>query len=525
MSSLPRTIDMGGDMTEEISTSGSGNDASSGNAESNTSGPDTTTSSSEKEENAAAVLAQREHSQVLRSKALVFLVLLLAASLVGFFTYWFLSQSEKEAFESQYHDFQTEIKESANSNAEAFLGKLVVLSNVVTAHAIGANMTWPNVTVQNWDIVSAQAIEAVGPETFLFAPVVPDPELEAWEQYAVEHQGWIKEDLQLKGLGDQEPGDIQEEVYAFNYDRESSQFVDFTIPLWQVGPVPTTSDVIMMDLYSQASFRRMVDDAYLVRHILLSEVNATQQQYDPRSFAIQPVFDTFEQDSSDITGFVFAVVPWNSYFTDILPIGIEGFVVQVNDTCGSNFAYLLNGPDTTFLGGSFEPDERYMHLSETSDFAAFTRYDKDATQEDGEILHCSYTISVHPTEAYASSFNSDKPLYLTIVVLTVFLFTALVFVLYDWMVERRQNKVMQTAQRTTAIISSLFPKNVRNRIIADAMDDGNNQKRSGKDKLRSFFDGDAAAEGQTEGNDKPIADFFPDTTIMFGDLVGKYFVR
>ena len=73
----------------------------SGSGSAPTSRPETSTSSNEKEENAAAVLAQKENKNVLRSKALVFLVLLLAAALVGFFTYWFLSESEKAAFESQ----------------------------------------------------------------------------------------------------------------------------------------------------------------------------------------------------------------------------------------------------------------------------------------------------------------------------------------------------------------------------------------------------------------------------------------
>ena len=81
--------------------------SASGNSVSNTSRPETSTSSNEKEDNAAAVLAQREHRHVVRSKALVFVVLLLAAALVGFFTYWFLSESEKAAFESQVRPIAT----------------------------------------------------------------------------------------------------------------------------------------------------------------------------------------------------------------------------------------------------------------------------------------------------------------------------------------------------------------------------------------------------------------------------------
>jgi hypothetical protein len=43
-------------------------------------------------------------------------------------------------------------------------------------------------------------------------------------------------------------------------------------------------------------------------------------------------------------------------------------------------------------------------------------------------------------------------------------FTSLVFLLYDRLVERRQKKVMSTAVQSSAIVSSLFPSQVRDRL-------------------------------------------------------------
>jgi hypothetical protein len=403
--------------------------------------------------------------------------------------------------------------------------------------------SWPNVTIQNFDILTSNAFEDdVGPELILFAPIVEDAQQKEWEEYAVQNQGWIKEDLALRGFEGVDPGEISDEIYAYNYDKESAKSTNFSLPLWQMGPVPISSSIVMMDLYTQASFRRMVDDAYLVRHILLSEVvdrtffwddidiydASIDRLSDPRSFAVQPVYESFEE-GANIVAFIFAVVPWDTYFVEALPYGIDGLVVRVNDTCGTNFAYLLNGPSTEFLGKDFKPDARYDYLSKTADFAAFTRFNENATKNK-DILHCAYTISVHATSAYATSFETNKPLLLTVLVMTVFLFTAMVFLFYDIMVQRRQIKVMRAAQKTTAIVSSLFPKNVRNRILAAALDDEFHKKRSrmstsGKDKLRNFFDGredEATDSSHGPGFDKPIADFFPETTILFGDIVGMF---
>ncbi|KAG7358840.1 adenylate/guanylate cyclase [Nitzschia inconspicua] len=502
-------------------------------------------SSIEREDN-VPVFAKKENKNVLRSKILVFIVLLLATGLVSFFTYYFLSQEEKGNFEAQYLNFQIDIIDGATRQAEAFLGKLLTISNTITAftHTTGNN-SWPNVTIQNFDILTSTAFEEeVGPEFFLFAPIVEKSQKKGWEEYAMQHQRWIKDDLALRKEEDIDPGSINEEIFPYNYDKESAQNVDFSLPLWQMGPVPTSADIVMMDLYTQASFRRMVDDAFLARHILLSEV--VDQTFfwedisvygteidladDPRSFAIQPVYDSFE-DNATLTAFVFAVVPWNTYFVDILPHGIENFVVQVNDTCGSNFAYLLNGPEVEYLGEGFNPDSTYDYLSQTADFAAFTRFEEQSVSNSVK-LHCVYKISVHATYEYASSFETTKPVYLTIIVMTVFVFTAMVFVLYDLMVQRRQDKVMKAAQKTTAIVSSLFPKNVQKRILASAFEDDDDKKRSrlstsGKDKLRTYFDHGVHEESDIPpdskhgpGFDKPIADFFPDTTIMFADIVG-----
>jgi hypothetical protein len=45
--------------------------------------------------------------------------------------------------------------------------------------------------------------------------------------------------------------------------------------------------------------------------------------------------------------------------------------------------------------------------------------------------------------------------------------TTMVFVVYDCLVERRQTTVMTTATRSNAIVDSLFPANVRDRLMAE----------------------------------------------------------
>ena len=78
------------------------------------------------------------------------------------------------------------------------------------------------------------------------------------------------------------------------------------------------------------------------------------------------------------------------------------------------------------------------------------------------------------------------------------------------MVERRQNLVLRRAEQTTAIVQSLFPKAVADKIINQ---DYNELLSSKNQRLKTFLNGDE--QGKT-----CIADLFPACTVMFCDIVG-----
>jgi hypothetical protein len=92
------------------------------------------------------------------------------------------------------------------------------------------------------------------------------------------------------------------------------------------------------------------------------------------------------------------------------------------------------------------------------------------------------------------------------------------------MVQLRQEKVMNTANRTNEIVASLFPENVRDQIFAEenAGDPKSKLKPfSGKQGLKNFLEEEDHGEENVIAYDsKPIADLFPYTTIMFADISG-----
>jgi hypothetical protein len=132
--------------------------------------------------------------------------------------------------------------------------------------------------------------------------------------------------------------------------------------------------------------------------------------------------------------------------------------------------------------------------------------------------HCIYSFHIYPTKEFEDDYRSSLPIVLTVVVASTFFIMVAAFFLYDWFVHRRNNKVVGEAARSNAIVASLFPANVRERMAAEK--DANTGHT--KSRLRNFLDGE---DFEMDDDDivlktKPIADLFPETTILFADISG-----
>jgi hypothetical protein len=103
----------------------------------------------------------------------------------------------------------------------------------------------------------------------------------------------------------------------------------------------------------------------------------------------------------------------------------------------------------------------------------------------------------------------------TVAMASVFLVTGCIFIIYVWFVRRRQEKLLHSAMRTNAIVSSLFPATVRQRLLEQAATQAGKESTFDtipKNKLQNFLSGDS---DEKEMHSEPIADFFPETTGTF----------
>ena len=201
--------------------------------------------------------------------------------------------------------------------------------------------------------------------------------------------------------------------------------------------------------------------------------------------------------------------------TGILPENSKGIVCVVKNNVGQAFTYRVDGEEAKFMGMGDYHEARYRDQAIVAGYSFDTSTEgyTGAELDDSAI---KYEITVYPSSEMEAQFASRISVIFTAVMLFIFVFTIITFVAYDRVVQQRQNIVMAVAERSGAILSSLFPKAVKERLMNEA---AMIQPTTGTSRLRNFLSG---GEGEDNGNggkdfiyeSKPIADLFAETTVM-----------
>lgn len=493
-----------------------------------------------------------------RTKLVVYISLLLASVAISVAAFFFVQKSEESVFEAevswasvlvfktivktanhpnasytlitQFRDLAEEIIDLSEANAKNTVGQVRSLAISISSHAstLEPADSWPNVTLPHFTLQLQEAIRLTGSELFAFIPSVPSAQKASFEDYAMTE--WVQNSN--KG---QLPNEIHNIDGHFATGKGQGEAY---LPIWQVAPEARDSDIMLLDMDTFPWFHQLELDVREVHHAVMSGIvdveyllKATRLEelleWHPRSVILQDVPKAVVLDDNvtetDLGGFVFAVIPWEIYFKNVIPAELHGFIVEVNDHCGTIVTYRIDGHDATVIGQGKMHDTKYNYLHMEADFAGFAQYDG----EDSSVEHCYYTLDVYPTDELKELYTSKDPFMFASAILGVFLFTTGIFFCYDVAVERRQKNIARIAKRTTDIVKSLFPKNVQERIMADAREEAERAEKvekglgkgtfrvSMKDRLKETLSNSNGDRDESAcKNAPPIADLFPSTTIM-----------
>jgi hypothetical protein len=315
-------------------------------------------------------------------------------------------------------------------------------------------------------------------------------------------------------------------------------------PIWVQSPPPNPNEA------SNINFNLMRDPIFRLATRITRETNMTtlhdicqsastwfnpgksESAKQPYSLVVTPVWNDHGNNSA-VVGYFFAAVPWASYLANVLDSRNDDPVVAVlQSQCGDKVtSFLVGGVDVALLSLNEDvhvQSQQYEDMARSANLSTMAEY-MDAhpivNEDTGEIICSSstFTITVYPTEQFEQNYSTYEPLYYTLFVLSIFFFTVLAFLLFDCLVQRRQSSIMITALRQNALVSSLFPQNIQKQLMED-MDAEAVKNKTGKAGLRSYLNNEAAEMQdpslEAGPKSKPIADLFPETTIMFADIAG-----
>eukprot|EP00980_Cylindrotheca_fusiformis_P017082 scaffold5247_cov130-Cylindrotheca_fusiformis.AAC.1 len=496
-------------------------------------------------------VAKREQQAVNRSKLLVFFALLLAVGGAATATFLLMEEEERGDFEvsvssqrqnysNQYHlmlsnhqlpHFTIQFSGLGSEVATVVRQKVDQIFTAADAYSLfiaseaksESNSSWPFVYVSDYSLKSERIAALFGFErpTLIIAPLVKEEEKDKWASYVLETAPvWYQESI------DSEGHNVTVEEYMTYTTPYVHQYVTVgnkpasipttrpgpALPTWQRYPLirgegrnlsmchdflnmPAVADVFKISSSTHRpsiGFIRLPDPGKIDQMVVESQI-------------LQPILD-----NGNLVGILWFRLPWLEFFQNLNVDGIFGTIVVIRSSCEIDDAvrvlsYTIDGSSAEFLGEFDAHDPKY-------DDQVVSRVVLDLKLDSEQIPEglCVpiLTLDLYPTDELEAAFETSKPTLYTTVVVAIFAFTSLVFLLYDYFVGRRQRKFMDRIVRQDQIVSNVFPTAIRDRLY------GSGQKGSQDDALFDPLGGGGGTQGS------PLADLFPETTIVFADIAG-----
>jgi hypothetical protein len=415
----------------------------------------------------------------------------------------------------QFLQFAVTLEDSIEFHLKGVVQATQGLSQVLTSEAIKKNETWPFVTLSSFEVYVGNTRAQSSSELIVVAPFVEKGNLEPWTKYstAPEQQRWIDESFDIVG-GRIDPSPIPS-IYRFgrykgrtvlvSEDGEGTNYP--AAPFWQISPPPFDTSIVNFNSLSTETYQEVYDAMMTTRHFVFGKAGAndlidytiSQEAHDalhttlieqhhhehnnsnsnnnndtvpatgfanahPHTPLIYPVFrDLGGGDDTDVVAMVVNILPWDNFFKGALPPGVNGIHAILTNSHGQVFTYLVNGHNAKYLGAGDQHDTAFDSFVYRIDIDAIVGGATNANITTTNLNR--YFLAVYPSQELKAEYNSNLPLIFALVSGCGFILMALTFLLYDWMVIRKNKKIMDTAARSNAILSVRQTNNRIRRII------------------------------------------------------------
>ena len=246
-------------------------------------------------------------------------------------------------------------------------------------------------------------------------------------------------------------------------DQESGQDTQYAVS-WQSTPPLLPERVNHNDLdnpFFQQLFNQITGENGRQVQVVSELVPAQNGSYAIQ--ILQPIMDSLTgDDMSTIVGYFHTSIPYQYFLYDVvLPSRMSDlngviYAVLATSNCPEQqpITLDLNNGDVLGLGDQHEQK-----------FDSF-REDFDLELPADTTVGCQYSVTLYPSSSLESTYvdGSESMKYVGIGIAIIACFV-LAFVMYDCCVRKHERKLIKSAHKNTSIVNSLFPENVRDRMM------------------------------------------------------------
>ncbi|GKY91565.1 hypothetical protein MPSEU_000128400 [Mayamaea pseudoterrestris] len=486
-------------------------------------------SAADGDEVAKAIETESKHHRNWR--IVVVSVLLLIGAGLSVLAFQSLVTLERSEIDQQFQALVVSLNGRANDHTQSIMQSLERLGDQFEREALLVAKKQTNfVTLPRFEYAGRDVLEN-GLQVVSYAPIIEMRDSgNEWANYSMANDLWIEESFELADL--ESPADTSTTPYIwFGKDVDGTSIPSIFrptpfVPLWQTSPPPATRDVVNQDMHASDFFPPLLDALLSGDSFVISGMENTSaiwnDMVDGGSHAVllYPIHDKSAASSKKVMSALISSLSWDLFMSALVSSGAaEGVNFALKNTCGQSY-YYMDGEKTGVIGDD--------NLQQTSDLArltgTFPLFGDGVKHSTGR--GCVYSVQLFAS--YSSFSNSKGANLMPLILFVMFVALSFFYVLYDKFLEGRIAKVAEKAARSNALVSSLFPTQVHDRLFQK--DEGSEaqskrSKQSGRRnvKQKTMHEMEAHVEEDDSGEmfrTRPIADLFPVATLLFADLAG-----
>lgn len=499
----------------------------------------------------------------------VMLSMMAMGGIMAVLVYFFVTGQETQNFEVQYQVVSKEVILGVQRNSDQLYQQLQFLGRSLISRTSDSFLGQP-VPLNDWEPFAQGVRKQFRLPLLAYAPwLTTDSQREDWGLYSsTRAQDWVNESYQYQlQQGRQNYSSVPSWVSSvfirdFIWRFRDNGFAEKDFGpgpyspawLWSLPFVKANGQAVLdmenFNFFTNPIYRRMANEtvnrndassstgaattslpnlAFLsppfnlsslygaAFQMAISDRNAT----DAYSVGLIPVWSTPDlpvNGDANLTGHLSAAIPWTTLFGNILQDNQKGLTAVVNSCSGAAVnTYTINGKVATYAGSGDLHSPQYSKYAYSSYYYGLVNR-SDLTGR----LYCKHEIIVYPTGTYQSSYTSYSAVLFTATISAVMFISVLLFLSYDYIMRRQQSKVLGEAERSNAIVASLFPGKVARRLFMDqshhsSVNDLSEGRSTHSVNLRNFMN---KGDFKVADASRPIAELFPEATVMFADIAG-----